>query len=807
MLGTVSLPSNIPIASGQYKVQAGLSESVVSVSGAFDVRIKADATSLLELVDNEEGNVVYLSLLPQDDLLAERELVLDAHSTAVAMVYLQPGITVSDPIIAAIQIALIERLPEVQALASLIEDSVIAEVPPVTSPNDEILLAVQDAIEAYVNHLEAQDYLTLNLKLCKMFFATIDFFTTIKKAYAAMMVPFNNCDTITPIFSHVGTTEDNLCVDMTGISVEQLGGQVTTTNHSCRWVFHFIDDWQAGSQVINDQCGVDGVSFPKRWALPQVHNLLVDFFKESALSTMDMIKMLFKHEEGHAIERAQERVQEWQKPAKTSFEVSFPEEGAYTFSSYSAGKGLNMLYDTDKVAFNRAVFPFLLSCTTELVFPALEIALGIGDLHDHRYWDFKSTDELITKFSAKYGEDIFKILVNLDSNDTKALELALDLAREFATDSDFIELLARNTGLCDGTILKEKWADTVQKVLRPISPLLSAPGLAQSTITILDFLKDITTNVDAKDLYVLYLESEAPTAPELLSPENDLMFDNTEPIDFTWELSIDPQDDPISYCIVINDRNGNDDPRDDITVFNTCDNGQFIQDTTYTLPADTLDYGKSYTWTVFAKDDNENFCKIVEWRNFTTVACSVDYSYILNGDFTQNNTGTPFPDHWGSHRGWSIAYHSSYDGRQGVVDLSSGVSNDPKGLEQEKTSSIPIDESFRFKIVFKIVTASLAGDGWYSDSSEAPVKFQLKFTKPDAPTLYFTRFYNYTHDDDSASNSLFELVPRNVWVTKTYSLADMDIPEGYNFESIFLVSIGWYVESFVDLVDLWGHDL
>jgi len=106
----------------------------------------------------------------------------------------------------------------------------------------------------------------------------------------------------------------------------------------------------------------------------------------------------------------------------------------------------------------------------------------------------------------------------------------------------------------------------------------------------------------------------------------------TQPIDFTWEPSTDPQGDSISYCIVINDCNGNDEPSDDTTVFNTCDNSQFIQDTIYTLPASTLGYDKSYTWTVFVKDDKGNFCEGVEWRNFTTQKATVDNTLYVDDD-------------------------------------------------------------------------------------------------------------------------------------------------------------------------------
>jgi len=390
--GTVKLPPNVPL--NQCKIQAGLFDSTVASSGSFDVRVNTNTTTLLQLV-NKDGDVICLNILPRDEILVESDSVLDVQSTAAAMVYLQSGIAVSDPIITAIQLALIKRLPEVQNLASLIEDSIRFNVPPVTTPSGEILNAAQVAMDAYLNYLKSQGYLISNSKLNRMFFAATSFLFGVQNVFADDAdIPspaFDNCDTLGTVLSHIQPTEDNLCVNTTKVSVAQLGGSVTTINNSCRWVFHFIDDWDGVHQVINDKYGVDGVSYPKRWVLPAVHKLCVDLFEESILSFQDIWGVLFKHENGHAIERAKERIHEWEKPAKSIFNISVPEEGLYTFSSYSIGKGL-MEFPPQETDFKRAVFPYLLSCATELVLPVLEIGLGENIL-DH--FEITDTEKLI----------------------------------------------------------------------------------------------------------------------------------------------------------------------------------------------------------------------------------------------------------------------------------------------------------------------------------------------------------------------------------------------------------------------------
>ncbi len=177
---------------------------------------------------------------------------------------------------------------------------------------------------------------------------------------------------------------------------------------------------------------------------------------------------------------------------------------------------------------------------------------------------------------------------------------------------------------------------------------------------------------------------------------------------------------------------------------------------------------------------------------------AVQYLYVANADFSRNTTGTAFPNNWTNLSTWNApVYLAVNDGHYGVVNFNQSV-NGGQGMTQILPSALPLTKVHTLTLDFKIVSASLTGDGWYATSPEAPMVVTLTFTKSGAPNYYFQRFYNYTHDSDSPSNPNFELVAQNSWITKTYTTTMMGIPSGYAFKSISVGSSGHSRNTYVD---------
>ena len=175
---------------------------------------------------------------------------------------------------------------------------------------------------------------------------------------------------------------------------------------------------------------------------------------------------------------------------------------------------------------------------------------------------------------------------------------------------------------------------------------------------------------------------------------------------------------------------------------------------------------------------------------------------INNDDFLINTSGSTYPNYWEASW-WDPPYQylNNYDGRNGVVSFYRNSGSGGLDMEQTLSLSFIINNSSKFEICFKIVSASLDGDG--NSGTEAPITFQLYFKKDGDVDLGVVRYYNYTHDGDSASNPDFELVTQNIWITKIYTLSDIGIPKNYYLDRIRIGGNGWTLESYVDYVRIY----
>lgn len=178
---------------------------------------------------------------------------------------------------------------------------------------------------------------------------------------------------------------------------------------------------------------------------------------------------------------------------------------------------------------------------------------------------------------------------------------------------------------------------------------------------------------------------------------------------------------------------------------------------------------------------------------------------IVNGDFSENTTGTPFPNGWVNRMsgGTLPGYMTTYDGKTGVVSLSNNTITNV-GLKQEYADPITLDRFSQFGITFKIVSSATSGDG--NSNIQSPVILILSVRKLDGTAATVTRYFNYSQDGDSASNPKFVLVPQNEWVTKTFLVQNLGLVAGDQLTAVEILSRiatnGGARESYVDSVSL-----
>ena len=100
-------------------------------------------------------------------------------------------------------------------------------------------------------------------------------------------------------------------------------------------------------------------------------------------------------------------------------------------------------------------------------------------------------------------------------------------------------------------------------------------------------------------------------SPVLNSPNDETADLDPSLVNFEWEPVIHPEGNTVEYCIVIKE----DAEPNDITVWDGCNQGIYMSESSFQI---SLDYGKTYYWAVFAKDQYGNWSSSSEWRKFNT---------------------------------------------------------------------------------------------------------------------------------------------------------------------------------------------
>ena len=120
--GHVELP-NSDIALSEYKVQVANGIFEIKPDGSFEVPMNMGTTGLITVLD-PNGKPVLLKVFPKHELLREKEPVVNAESTAVAYMYLNPALArINNPLKAAVLLENLRRTDAVRNLTVMINNS------------------------------------------------------------------------------------------------------------------------------------------------------------------------------------------------------------------------------------------------------------------------------------------------------------------------------------------------------------------------------------------------------------------------------------------------------------------------------------------------------------------------------------------------------------------------------------------------------------------------------------------------------------------------------------------------------------
>ena len=164
-------------------------------------------------------------------------------------------------------------------------------------------------------------------------------------------------------------------------------------------------------------------------------------------------------------------------------------------------------------------------------------------------------------------------------------------------------------------------------------PASICSGVTNSTTTTFHF------NVSGFTYYSVSHNNSAPPQVTLSSPGDTSSTNDRTPA-FTWNAAVDPEGDPVTY--VINVDNDND--------FSSCIiNESGISDTTYT-PASDLDLDDTYYWRVRATDGEDDGVWSATWSFdlnslliIDLVSGTMDFGNVNAGTSYNTTTGSPNP--------------------------------------------------------------------------------------------------------------------------------------------------------------------
>jgi len=120
------------------------------------------------------------------------------------------------------------------------------------------------------------------------------------------------------------------------------------------------------------------------------------------------------------------------------------------------------------------------------------------------------------------------------------------------------------------------------------------------------------------------MPNEPPSIPVTSRPQGGENVDISEELLFAWELSEDPEEDRIKYCLIIE----TDAALGGDEVYNICDNPQLFVDYNHHILEETeqfLGINQHYWWAVWAIDEHNNWSRASDWSDFTTYqSCITD---------------------------------------------------------------------------------------------------------------------------------------------------------------------------------------
>ncbi len=378
--GLIDAPLPDGVTPDSLSVEIGIdSHEPVASNGRFNVRMNDHATGLLRVV-NTQGDTILLQVFPKAEALVRVNPQITPLSTAVALVMLQPGLLMKDPLLDALVITIIEQLPETTELANAIAAEISQGTfalskdysPDIAAGIGQILHRLA-ALSEVIGQADSIDDLLTKSSWDKLI-RHIEHFASrlIKPAHADSMFVKECSDSFYDQFTGHSGERDDVCISAN----VGAAGTFTTfdiTNQRTRWAFMGVTEPNTGELDVFKSIP------PRHIDIPGATGLVKGLVKLGLNAVEDIGGLIFNFKDtlkkGSAVEKQiLDSLDKLIAGHKTSAQFRFSQNGEYLLSTIGYSKApLSVHSNQDKYLSGS----FGLTIATEVVIPFVSMLLDV----------------------------------------------------------------------------------------------------------------------------------------------------------------------------------------------------------------------------------------------------------------------------------------------------------------------------------------------------------------------------------------------------------------------------------------------
>lgn len=148
MTGSLAFPADTLVNVEDVLIGLGDHQAAPDTNGAFDIKGNGGIPGLAMVYD-QDTTPMLMGIVP--DPQGGMQIKLDGHSTALALAFMNPLVCISDADGAGQVLSILEGLPEMEELKSLLVEKLKADPKALSKEDDDIDLALTEVVVSYLN--------------------------------------------------------------------------------------------------------------------------------------------------------------------------------------------------------------------------------------------------------------------------------------------------------------------------------------------------------------------------------------------------------------------------------------------------------------------------------------------------------------------------------------------------------------------------------------------------------------------------------------------------------------------------------